>query len=191
MEIKLAQKEEALEVAKIHKKEIGKGFLSSLPLSFLDKFYQALAVSPASFCLVAKENNEVIGFIAGTTSIGGFYKYFLKNYFFYSCLILLPKILSLKKILETLFYPVKEKDMPAPELLTMAVKSNFQGQGIASKIFSEFVSEMKKRNIPSFKVLVGEELKPAISFYEKNGFKFLKNTKVHANNNSRIYIYDI
>ena len=48
-----------------------------------------------------------------------------------------------------------------------------------------------KKNIKFFKVLVGKELKPAIGFYEKNGFKFLKNTKVHGNKTSRIYIYNV
>lgn len=194
MIITLAKSNDAEHIAKIHKNEIAKGFLSSLHISFLGKLYRAIVDSPFSFCVVAKEQDIIIGFIAGVTDLDKFYKYFIKHYFFQSLVIFLPKVFSvsfIKKALETLFYPVKESDLPKPELLTMAVSSQFHGQGIASKIFIEFVREMKKRNIALFKVLVGDELAPAIGFYEKNGFRFIKKTSVHGTSISRIYFYDV
>ena len=183
----LAKKEDALDIAKIHKQEIKKGFLSSLPVVFLEKLY--LSVIESDFCIIAREGDEVLGFIAGTKDIKKLYSYFLKRYFFYSAFFLLPKIFNIKKIIETLFYP-KNEGVKA-ELLTIAVKKNFQGQGLAKKMFEAFISEMKKRNVRAFKVLVGEELAPAISFYEKSGFKFLEETEVHKGKKSRIYIYNL
>lgn len=194
MTIELAKREDALEIAKIHKAEINKGFLSTLSISFLKNVYLAIIDSNENFCLVAKENDQVIGFISGVSDLDKFYSNFFKKYFFRSFLILLKKFFSISfiiKAFETLFYPVKERDLPKAELLTMAVKSEFHGKGIASQIFSEFIAAMKGRGVKSLKVLVGEELKPAINFYEKMGFTFLKNTKVHGNNISRIYIYDL
>lgn len=194
MTISLAETKDAEAIAIIHKAEIRKGFLSTLPISFLNNLYKAVIASKHSFCLVAKEDNEVVGFISGVTDLDKVYLYFLKKHFFQSCAILLPRVFStsfLKKIFETLWYPVKEKDMPKAELLTMAVSSPFHGQGIAGRIFTEFVLEMQKRGIKSFKVLVGEELKPAVGFYEKHGFRFIKKTAIHGKSISRIYIYDI
>jgi len=194
VDIELAKKEDALEIAKIHKAEINKGFLSTLSVAFLKNFYLSLIDSNKSFCIIAKENNQVVGFISGVEDLDDFYSRFFKKYFFQSFFILFRKFFSISfivKAFETLFYPVKEKDLPKAELLTMAVRREFHGQGIASQMFLKFISEMKNRGIKSFKVLVGEELKPAIGFYEKMGFTFLKNTKVHGNNISRIYIYDI
>ena len=190
----LADKNDALAIAQIHKNEIHKGFLSTLKLVFLKNLYSAIIESEYSFCIIAKEENAVVGFMSGVTNINKLYSYFLKKYFFQSVVLILQKIFSisfLRKIFETLLYPVKEKKLPHAELLTMAVSYQFQGQGIAGKMFSEFISEMKKRNIKSFKVLVGEELSPAIHFYEKNGFSFLKQVSVHSNKISRIYIYNL
>ena len=190
----LADKDDALEIAKIHKTEIKKGFLSSLHISFLENLYSAIIESSVSFCVVAKEQDMVVGFISGVTDINKLYFYFLKKYFFQSVFLLFKKMFSLsyiKKIFETLLYPIKEKKLPPAELLTMAVYSQFQGQGIVSKMFLEFILEMRKRDASIFKVLVGEELTSAIHFYEKNGFIFLKNTTVHGGKSSRVYIYKI
>ncbi|OGZ73384.1 MAG: hypothetical protein A2908_03320 [Candidatus Staskawiczbacteria bacterium RIFCSPLOWO2_01_FULL_38_12b] len=190
----LADKKDALQIAQIHKNEIDKGFLSSLDIIFLGNFYGALIESKFSFCIVAKEDDRIVGFISGVFDLDKFYRYFLKNYFFQSVVLLCKKVFNIsyiKKILETLLYPVKEKNLPPAELLTMAVLKQFQGQGIAGKMFFEFLGEMKKRDIKTFKVLVGEELKSAIAFYEKNGFTFLKNTTIHNRKSSRIYLYDI
>ncbi|MEK7061871.1 MAG: GNAT family N-acetyltransferase [Patescibacteria group bacterium] len=190
----LANKNDALAVAQIHKSEIHKGFLSTLKLAFLKNLYLAIIESESSYCIIAKEKSTVVGFMSGVTDINKLYSYFLKKYFFQSLVLISQKFFSvsfLKKIFETLFYPVKEKKLPHAELLTMAVSNQFQGQGIAGKMFTEFIFEMGKRNIKSFKVLVGEELLPAINFYEKNRFSFLKNTTVHKGKSSRIYIYKL
>ena len=188
----LANKNDALEIAKIHKTEIKKGFLSSFKLAFLKNLYLVIIESDISFCIVTKENGNVVGFIAGVTDLNKFYIYFLRKYFFQSVFLLFKKMFSIsyiKKIFEILLYPLKEKKLPSAELLTMAVASQFQRQGIAGKMFLEFALEMKKRNVTDFKVLVGEELTPVIHFYEENGFTFLKNTTVHKGKSSRLYTY--
>ena len=188
----MAQKEDAPAIAKIHQTEISGGFLSSLSPAFLERFYLALIQSPVSFCIVAKENDNVVGFVAGTTNLNAFYKYFLIRYFFQSFFILLPKIFSsLKKVVETLLYPQKGQSLPKAELLTIAITKEFQGKGVGGQMIQPFILEMKKRNISVFKVVVGESLAGAIAFYEKQGFTFLQNITIHGNASSRVYFYEI
>ncbi len=194
MIICLASENDAAQIAKIHKEEISEGFLSSLDVSFLEKLYLSVIKSGLGFCVVAKENDDVEGFIAGTVDIDKTYSYFFSKYFFQSVAILLPKVFDLsflKKSFETLFYPKKESGLVKAELLTIAVKNELQGKGIAGQMFEIFISEMKNRNIKEFKVLVGEELKPAIKFYEKHGFVFFIKTVVHGDKASRVYIYTV
>lgn len=192
MNFSLAKKEDATALALIHKAEIEGGFLSSLSDAFLIRFYRALIQSPSSFCVVAKENGAVAGFIAGVANMNAFYAYFLKHYLFQSFFILLPKIFSsLKKILESLWYPKKESSLPKAELLTIAISKKFQGKGIGSLMLSLFISEMKKRNVAAFKAVVGKNLTNAIKFYENNGFVFSKNTFIHGRDISRVYIFNI
>lgn len=191
MNTNVANKEDAQLISKIHKEEISGGFLSSLSLSFLTKIYNSMISSNSSFCIVVKENNTIVGFISGTTNLKVFYKHFITHSFLPAVFLLLPKFLNIKKILETLLYPVKEKDLPQAELLAMAVKKDFQNQGIAKQLLEGFVEEMKKREVNEFKVLVGKELESANRFYRKNGFRYLSNIKIHGKEESIMYIYDI
>lgn len=191
MNIRLAVENEARIIAEIHKSEISKGFLSSLPLDFLTKLYKEIIRSESSFCIVTEQDSDIVGFVSGTTSLNAFYKYFLSHSFFSAALILLPKLLSFKKILESLFYPTREKNLPQAELLTIAVKKSFQGQGIASELLQRFIAEMKNKGVGQFKVLVGKELDAANRFYEKNGFKYFSDVSIHGNEKSSIYIYSI
>jgi len=192
--IRLARKEDAGAIARIHKEEINLGFLSELGDAFLTEFYRAIILSPGGFCVVAEDGGKVVGFIAGCESIGKFYKFFFKKHTAKALRILLPKAFNVgrvKKIFETLFYPQKEKDTPPAELLTIAVVSLYHGKGVAGPMFKEFVEEMKRREVIEFKVLVGESLSRAIAFYEKIGFIFHSKTAIHSNKPSKVYVYEI
>lgn len=191
----LANKKDATQIAKIHQQEINQGFLSQLGIKFLSKVYEATIVSPNAFTVIAKDNDKVIGFISGCINVSKFYRDFYKKYVANTFLILVPKIFRisvLKKIFETIRYPrQKEKKLPEAELLTIVVLKSFHGQGIAPKMFEKFLSEMRKRGVRRFKVVVGKKLKRAIGFYEKVGFKFCSSISVHQGEPSRIYIYTL
>jgi len=192
---RIATKEDARQIAKIHRKEIQEGFLSSLPPRFLAVLYEAIIESNTSFCAVVQgEDNQVEGFIAGTTNVKGFYAYFLKHYFVQASILLLPRVFrmrTIKRIYENLRYPQRESSLPMAELLTIAIRKEVQGQGIGGQMLEQFVKEMKKRKVSTFKVIVGENLEHAIRFYEKSGFKFLKTIALHDDETSRVYIYHI
>lgn len=192
MNLRLAEKNDSFQIAEIHKKEIGNGFLSSFETNFLSKIYSSLIDFKDSFCIVAEESGNIIGFIAGTSDLHKFYYHFFRTNFLATLFTAFRgkfNLLRLKKIFEVICYPYREKNIPKAELLTIAVRGEFQGQGIAPKMLKEFIPEMEKRKVVSFKAVVGKELLNAINFYEKNGFKFLKETEIHNNQKSRIYIY--
>ncbi len=194
MIFRIAKEEDSLKIAKIHKEEIKKGFLSSFNVNLLTTIYSALIKSKNGVCVVVQsENNEIVGFVAGAVNLEKFYFYFLYSHSFKALPFLLKKIFDLrtiKKILEIFLYPKKEKELTKAELLAIAVKNNFQGKGIAVQLLEKFVVEMKKAGASDFKAVVGEELLPAISFYEKNNFKLQKKISFHGKT-SRIYIYCI
>ena len=152
-----------------------------------------MIVLPSAFVVVARDNKQVIGFIGGCIDTKKFYRDFFKKYFFIAGFILLSKIFQkafLKKIFEIIKHiKQKQKELPRAELLSIAVAKKFQGQGIGSKMFEKFILEMRKQNIKKFKVIVGEELLPAIKFYEKMNFKFHSECTIHKHKTSKIYIY--
>jgi len=192
---RLANKKDCFKIAEIHFQEIKWGFLSRLGEKFLCYFYQAMVNSQNAFLIIAEDNNSVIGFVSGCANLKKFYKEFIRKYGFKVSFILLRKFFSpniVGKILETMKYSGQEKkDLPKAELLGIAVLSEFQGQGISRQLLDSFFIEMKKRNIESFKVIVGENLDRAVRFYEKNDFKFHSKSFVHKDMPSRIYIYNI
>lgn len=190
MLICLADKKDAVQIAQIHLQEIHQGFLSQLGEKFLGKLYEAMITSHQNaFMIVAKEKNQIIGFISGCVNIKKFYKYFIRKYFFQVLFVLLSKITNLKKILETLEYSQENKNLPKAELLSVAIKKEYHGKGVAQKMFRRFVQEMQKRGIKKFKVVVGENLPRAIGFYEKMGFGYHSSVSIHLNKLSKVYIY--
>ena len=192
--IRLANKKDCQQVAKIHLQEIKWGFLSRLGEKFLCYFYQALIDSPSGFLIIAQENDSFVGFISGSTDLKKFYKIFSRKYFFKILPLLFRKLFSvniLKKIYETRKYSKEENDLPKAELISIALHSQFQGIGISAQLLDEFFLEMKKRKIRTIKVIVGENLVQANKFYQKNGFKFHSKSFVHKDMPSIIYIYNI
>lgn len=195
MIIRLANKDDCLEAAKLHAQEIKWGFLSELGERFLYYFYLTMINSPNAFLIIAEDNNLIVGFISGCTDLKRFYREFAKKYTLRILPLLFKKffsINSLKKIFETRKYTKeRKKDLPEAELISIAVSSQFQGKGLGRELLNKFFSEMKKRGAKLIKVIVGEKLSRAIRFYEKNGFKFHSKSFVHKDMPSRIYIYNI
>ncbi|WP_338140595.1 GNAT family N-acetyltransferase [Candidatus Kuenenia sp.] len=136
--------------------------------------YQLMNNSNNAFYLIEVEDGKIVGFVSGVISIRGFYKEFFKKNFIKGTVYLLPKLLkpvTMRKTLETLFYPAKkENDLPDAELLSIVVEENYQGKGVARKLFIKLVDEFKTRGVFRFKVVVGSNLIAACRFYEKNGW---------------------
>lgn len=190
--VRLARKEEARSIAAIHKEEISQGFLSSLPLSFLAKLYEEIIQS--GVCVIAETQGRVIGFAAGTVNLNALFRSFLLHSFIPASFVLLPQIFSLRKlkgILEAFLYPARNSDLPQAELLMIAVRKEFQSQGVARSMLKEFIGQMKKQGVKKFRVMVGKELRAAVRFYESSGFQFVKETAVHGSKQSLIYVYSI
>jgi len=193
MNIRLASREHASAVTSLHQQEISSGFLSSLPRTFLAKFYEGIIRYPGGFCVVAEDGDRVVGFIAGITDMRAFSGFFLRNFFF-TAAFLLPRMVgisTIKKLFESLRYSQHQDDLPKAELLTMAVARDFQGRGVAREMLVLFLEEMKKRDVRVFRVLVGEKLQKAVAWYEKQGFHLAKSVSVHGKERSRIYVYAI
>jgi ribosomal protein S18 acetylase RimI-like enzyme len=150
--------------------------------------------SQYAFCILCK-NREIIGFVCGTVSVGGFYREFLGKNFLKAGILLFPKLFNpifARKIVETLCYPAKGGNvLPEAELLSIAVDETYRGKGMSQRLFSELVEEFKRRNVQQFKVVVGEKLIAACKFYEKMGGILHPEIEVHKGEKSKIYVWRI
>lgn len=188
--------DDTAEIARIHYNEIDQGFLRQLGKNVLARLYRAIIENPESFVVIAKEQGETVGFIAGSTNVRSLYGDFFKKH---AQAVLIGGFFQLLnphswgKIADVLRYPkkMKQHDLPEAELIAIAVKKEFQGKGIAKHMFEIFVEEMKRRRVRTFRVTVGEKLTSAIMLYEKLGFHYKAQVSVHPENTSRIYTYTI
>jgi len=197
MILSLAHKEDIESIASLHAHAITTGFLRQLGHSFLCYLYRIMIESDDTFIIVARENNQVIGFVSGSSNLKKFYTFFLRKSVFQLFPYMLHALLNgaiLLKCIETLKYIVRKKksvQLPLAELLTIAIKERYQGRGVAQELLKNFITEMSKRNIKKFKVVVGDNLLHAIHFYEKMGFTFNSTLFIHKKIKSRIYTYVI
>lgn len=184
-----------VQISTLHREEIQGGFLSTLPPKLLEIIYLSVIRSKNGVCVVAEEENkEIVGFIAGTGDIKELYFYLITHFFLQISWFVFKESLrkfSINKFIDLIFYPTKEKDHNKAELLTVAVKNQFQGRGVAGEILKFFILKIKEKDVFKFNVVVGKDLAYAIRFYEKNGFQLVKETAIHSGKPSLIYTYNI
>ena len=196
MKIRRAAKlSDCLLVAKIHKKCLDKSFLATLGEKFLTLLYKTLVEYKKGILLVAEDDGKIIGFVSATADTGGFYRYFLKKRFIKAAFLLLPKAIdlnTLKKIFETLKYSKKNEInilLPKAELLSIAVKEDYQRKGVAKQLFKALVNEFHKMGINEFRIVVGSSLFKAKNFYQKMGCIKVGEFELHKGEKSEIYVF--
>lgn len=185
------------EVARLHIEYIKSGFMSQLGERFLKCFYKTISKSESSYLAVyINEKNEVCGFISGTISLLNLKKDFKKN-----C-----KLIIIASFLKLIFDPVKilkffESYMYASskkfkvttnsELISIAVKQELRGKGIAKILYKSLVDFFKEKNANIFKIMVGSNLTEANKFYEKMGAKKILEVEIHKGSKSYLYLHNI
>lgn len=157
------------QVVRIHKQELP-GFLSELGEDFLEKYYRASFSIPELFTLVVKENEQVLGFVTGTSTTKGLYRRIIFTdilgfiFIFMNYFITHPQ--KIIKAMHIFAYPGFAAD--GPELLTIAIAKRQQRRGFGRKLFDQAVNEFQKRGVKNFKISAYARL-PANGFYQKMG----------------------
>ena len=180
----------ARKMARIHVKSLPNSFLASLGEPFLSLVYEAIVYDDDIVSLGALKGNEVAGFIVGGKNLKRAYAKLLRKPF--TLLAKLLKInISISKLVgafRTVIYSFIKKDSSAnrpaganveAELFLLAVDANYRKSGVATLLFSCFENELHSKNLLSFRILVGSELKTAQCFYSKMGAKHIGNVDHH------------
>jgi len=159
------------QVVKLHKQELS-GFLSELGESFLKKFYRQSLSIPELFTFTIAENEQILGFVTGTTTTKGLYRRIIFTdilgfiFIFVNYFITHPS--KIMKAMQVFAYPGFVDD--SPELLTIAIGKKRQKKGFGRKLFEKTVAEFKRRRVKSFKISAYTKLS-ANGFYKKMGCK--------------------
>lgn len=175
---RLANKEDLIQVAQIHKEQFPTHYLGQFNTSLLVKFYSYLLDEKNVF-VVAEEDKRILGFV-----IGGEWKYiesklnlFIKeNVMSYVWQIAIhPQtwVKSVQKFIGLIHKPKHDyvllDDTEKYTLLSIATAKQSQGKGVGSGIVDAFNEEMKKIGNRYF-LSVQDTNENAIRFYKKKDF---------------------
>ncbi len=187
-----ATKQDSLQIARLHKAFIPTGFLSQQSLNFLNALYLFLIMQEIVY--VVKEEENVVGFIAGSLNTDGLYKRFLKSNVPLLIAFALRNLFSIdfiRKAAETFTAPKKtvldDLDYAVPELLSIVVDKSYAGKGYGKELLGCLEQEFRRSNAKDYKVLVGSQLE-ANRFYVNNGFVRVKEIELHKSAISYLYV---
>jgi len=193
--VKPMEKRHAAAVADLHRIAIDSGFLSSLGPRFLRQLYKAVPSCPAGFGYVWEEpDSRVLGFIACAESTGRVYKQSLLRRGVLMAIPLLRFMVRpsvLRRMIHTLRYPSQVgDDLPAAEVLSVAVSGDSRGRGVGRAVMSAALEEFKRRGITDVKVAVWAENAAGNAYYRNCGFK-LAVVREHHGLQMNVYVRDL
>ena len=172
---------DAAAVAALHAARIGEGFLVTLGPRFLTRLYRRIARSPGSVLVVAEADGRVVGFAAATTSTRRLYAEFLRRDGVLAALAAAPAVLRApSRVWETLRYGAGDDDLPAAEVLSIAVADAAGGRGLGGALLATALDGLAARGAREARVVTAVGNDAALAMYERAGFRRWGRTEVHA-----------
>lgn len=179
--------DDAGRAAALHASEIAEGFLATLGPRFLARLYRRVVRCPGSFLLVAEVDGEMAGFAAGTEDTSRLYRSFLWRDGPVAAALAAPALVrEWRKVVETLRYPAAGADLPAAELLSLAVAPAHRGQGVGRGLTTAVLAELQRREVEDARVVVASTNVAALRVYRAAGFRRTADVQVHAGARSEV-----
>lgn len=178
----------------MHARNLDQGFLSTMGVDFLALMYQAIDEAPDSVLLVEQHADEVVGFVSGGIGMAAIYRRML-GHPVRLARAMAPCILQprrLLRVLEILRYSrggTLRGDLPAAELLSIAVSPAWRGRQVSERLYLRLIEHFNESGISAFKITVGEGLVPAQRFYRRMGAVLAAGVQVHNGERSHVYLH--
>lgn len=177
-------------LAELHATRLEEGFLSTLGPGFLKHLYRCVVDSDDAFAHVMTANGRVVGFSSAARSVGRLYREFLVRRGAAATVNAAPRLIaSWRRVLETLRYPSTAEEMPAAEILAVAVDPTVARQGLGARLLSATLTELEARDATEVKVVAGSHNRAALSMYEQAGFVRRASITVHTGTTSEVLVW--
>ena len=181
--------------ADIHHNEIQGGLLKLAGKKILFIIYEHIFKSNYSFLIVAKKNEEIIGFFAGCFNQKLFYIDFVKKNFFIlilNFLKFLKKDMLIKFFSLNKFFLKKDYNLPEALILNFCVDQKHQSLGVGKILFNEAIDIFKLNNIRNIKITTSKNQEKAINMYNSYGaIKEHQDQNFNKNKNNVVFILKI
>jgi glycosyltransferase involved in cell wall biosynthesis/ribosomal protein S18 acetylase RimI-like enzyme len=191
LRVRPARPEDAPAIARLHREAMPEAFLPTLGDRFLARLYRALGSDPRGVVLVAENGSGVVGFAAGTASVGDFYRDFYRRHGLRAAIAAAPRLLRpsvLRRIRESAAYPDSVRGLPEAELLAIAVGGGHRDEGIGRRLADRLVGDLRARGADGIRVVVAAGNEGANRFYDSLGFRRAASVEVHRGTPSNVLV---
>lgn len=177
-------------VAELHATCVTDGFLPTLGQPFLRRLHRRCLLDPDAALLVAESEAHVIGFLAAVVDVRRFYKRFVVRDGVVAAALAASRLAqSTRKILETLRYPGTTADLPAAEILAVAVDPAIRAQGVGRSLVTTAQLVLASRSVAEVKVVAAATNARALNLYERSGFVRRAQVEVHSGTSSVVLVW--
>ncbi|MBA2532844.1 MAG: GNAT family N-acetyltransferase [Nocardioidaceae bacterium] len=180
-------------VARLHAQLLADSFLATLGERFLRVLYRRIARDRASTLLVARRGPDVIGFIAGTENTKQLYRDFIRRDAVRAVAAAGPGLVrNPRATLETLRYDAvagSSSDLPAAELLALAVRPSARGRGVGARLVAALQEDFGARRVSRARVTVAADNTAALAVYVRCGYVRAARIEVHRGRASEVLVW--
>lgn len=143
-------KEDCSSIVQIHLTAFNGFFLTFLGPRFLYLFYRGLISDPTGIAILYQQDEQILGFVVGTTNPKGFYQRLIKRHAVSFAFASFPALLRDIKIFPRLVRSFRKPNanLPKPNctmLMSIAVMPDIQKKGVGKELVKAFFIEAKLR----------------------------------------------
>ena len=168
------------EVVDVHLAAFQGFTLSILGARFLKEFYKGVLHDPTGIAFVIADQQDLVGFVAGSTQPNGFYRRLLVRKWWRFGFAALPAVLSNPRLLPRILRALSMPNEPLPHpncatLMSIAVNPALQSQGAGKRLVSAFLEEAATRGLEAVSLKTDAEGNEKVNqFYINSGFELFR-----------------
>lgn len=170
-----------------------KGYLTSkLGKEYIAYFLTSLIASKDGIFFIYSENNNILGFVCGTTDIRKFWnKTYRRKLWRFAVITVLKQPLMIFNLLRYMWVHHEiDKCKVNAHMLSLVVSEEHRGKKIGSVLVEAFSSFLAAKGIESYLIPYTDANGPASRFYYKLGFRLVKTVDFFGYR-TNCFIYDL
>lgn len=166
------------QIAEIHVDQLHVGAMAACGTGFVESFYRHAARDPAAILIVRTDGERVIGFALSAVRPSAVYARIVPRLAARIAWQVISKPHLLVRLASIGSYVSGKSDgrPSGPELLSIAVAPDRQGEGIGASLLDEMRSRLSEAGAPQFVVTASDTQADAMRFYSRHGGVVLSET---------------
>lgn len=184
-------------VVKVHLSSFQGFFLTFLGHQFLNELYAGIVADSTGIAFVCREDDHILGFVAGTSQPAGFYSRLLhRSWWRFALASLIPILknpLIIPRLLRAFRKPQDVSNQPdTGTLMSIAVAPEMQGRGLGQALVKAFLEEAADRGLKYVDLTTDKNNNDFVNqFYQRMGFRCSRTFVTPEGREMNEYVIDI